>query len=464
MISTYDVTNQMYGDDVAASRTSPRAWSVDAEQATLGACLLSADAIATIRELHLAPEHFADRTHQAFFRAILALDDAGTVVDPLTVTDWLVTRGESDDIRDAANIIADSVMSANAVANYAAIVLEFSQRRVLQKTADTLASAALDRRNSVADALDFAEQQLHAARPANSVGVQAVKSLIVPAMQLLEERTRAPGALTGIPTPFDALNDMTLGLHPCQLIVCAARPSIGKTAIAIQTAITACKAGHRVLFCSLEMSASELFERIWSIESAVPLMAIRGGTVTDYQTRMLATAAQTIKGWRLGIDDMAGASIGEIRSRARRANPSGKEPIGLIIVDYLQLVSCSADNRQNEVAAVSRGLKALAKELRVPVLALSQLSRQVELRGKDAEPQLSDLRDSGAIEQDADVVLFLHRPTKGQPNDTGQALAILAKQRQGPLGRIPLQFRGSIAAFDTGVPPHGYGRVHEDAA
>ena len=156
---------------------------------------------------------------------------------------------------------------------------------------------------------------------------------------------------------------------------------------------------------------------------------------------------------------MAGASIGEIRSRARRSNPSGKQPIGLIIVDYLQLVSAHADNRQNEVAAVSRGLKALAKELRVPVVALSQLSRGVELRGKDAEPQLSDLRDSGAIEQDADNVIFLHRPKKGQPDDDGHAFALLAKQRQGPLGRITLQFRGNIAAFDTGVPPEGFGRV-----
>lgn len=248
MIATYEVTNRLFGGEVSASRTLPRAWSLDAEQATIGSLLLSADAIATVRELHLAPEHFADRTHQQFLRAVYALDEAGTVVDPLTVADWLVTQGESDDIRDAANQLTDSVAMASAVAHYAKIVLEYAQRRTLQKTADGLATAALDRRIGVTEALDHAEQQLFAARPSQSVGVQSVKSLILPAMQLLEDRTRTPGALTGIPTPFAELDRLTLGLHSGQLTILAARPSVGKTAVAIQSAITACKAGHRVLF------------------------------------------------------------------------------------------------------------------------------------------------------------------------------------------------------------------------
>lgn len=459
MIGTYAITDRLFGDGVEATRASARAWSVDAEQSTIGACLLSRDAVAAIRELHVAPEHFADRTHQAFCRAIFALDDAGTVADPVTVADWLVTHGESESIRDAATALVDGVMTATAVTHYAAIVLDYAHRRRLQSTADSLATAALDRRIGVSEALDHAEQLLFAARPSQSVGIQPARSLILPAMERLESRRRAPGAVTGVPTPFAELDRLTLGWQPSQLTILAARPSVGKTAVALQAAITACKAGYRVLFCSFEMSAEELFERLWSMEACVPLMAIRGGTTTDYQMARLAHAATVIKHWRLGIDDMPGATIGEVRSRARRANPSGKDKIGLIIVDYLQLVSASADNRQNEVSAVSRGLKGLAKELRVPVLALSQLSRAMEIRGKEAEPQLSDLRDSGAIEQDADNVLFLHRPKKGQPDDDGQAMGILGKQRQGPLGRIPLQFRGSIAAFDTGVPPEGYGRT-----
>lgn len=459
MIATYDVTDRLFGDGVSATRSSARAWSVDAEQGVIACCLFGPEVIAEVRERHLAPEHFADRTHQQVFRAILSLDDAGSVADVITVSDWLVTHGESEAIRETVSQLGDAVPSATGVAHYAAIVRDYAQRRMLQQTADSLATAALDRRVGVSDALDHAEQLLFAARPAQSVGIQSAKSLIVPAMERVELRRRSPGAVTGIATPFAELDRLTLGWQPSQLTILAARPSVGKTAVALQIAMRACQDGHRVLFFSLEMSAEELFERLWSMDACVPLQAIRSGQLSDYQLTRLAQSTGRIAKWRLGIDDACGASIGEMRSRARRANPSGKEPIGLIVADYLQLVSAPAENRVNEVSAISRGLKGLAKELRVPVVALSQLSRGVEMRGKDAEPQLSDLRDSGAIEQDADNVLFLHRPKKGQPDDEGHALAILAKQRQGPLGRIPLQFRGSIAAFDTGVPPEGYGRV-----
>jgi replicative DNA helicase len=459
VIATYEVTERLFGDGVSATRSSARAWSVDAEQGALCCCLQSPDAIVTARELQLAPEHFADRTHQGVFRAILALDDAGTLADPITVSDWLITHGESAEIRQVILGLMDVVPGATGLAHYAGIVRDYAQRRMLQQTADSLAAASLDRRVGISEALDHAEQLLFAARPAQSVGIQSAKSLILPAMERVEVRRTSPGAVTGIATPFAELDRLTLGWQPSQLTILAARPSVGKTAVALQIAMKACQAGHRVLFFSLEMSAEELFERMWSMDACVPLQAIRSGQLNDFQMTRLAQSTKRIATWRLGIDDACGASIGEMRSRARRANPSGKEPIGLIIADYLQLVSAQAENRVNEVSAVSRGLKALAKELRVPVVALSQLSRGVEMRGKDAEPQLSDLRDSGAIEQDADNVLFLHRPKKGQPDDEGHAMAILAKQRQGPLGRIPLQFRHSIASFDTGTPPEGYGRV-----
>lgn len=459
MIGTYELTNRLFGDGVSATRTAQRAWSCDAEQGAIACCLLGPDAVAEMRESHLAPEHFADRTHQGVYRAILALDDAGTLADPITVSDWLITHGESEDIRGVVGALADAVPVATGGAHYAGIVRDYAQRRMLQQTADALATASLDRRIGISDALDHAEQLLFAARPAVSIGIQSAKSLIHPAMERVEIRRRSPGAVTGLATPFAELDRLTLGWQPSQLTILAARPSVGKTAMALQIAMRACQDGHRVLFFSLEMSAEELFERLWSMDACVPLQAIRGGQLSEFQMARLAQSASRIAKWRLGIDDACGASIGEMRSRARRANPSGKEPIGLIIADYLQLVSAHAENRVNEVSAVSRGLKGLAKELRVPVVALSQLSRGVEMRGKDAEPQLSDLRDSGAIEQDADNVIFLHRPKKGQPDDEGHALAILAKQRQGPLGRLPLQFRASIAAFDTGVPPEGYGRV-----
>lgn len=451
MIGTYDLTDRTHGDEGTATRQQRRGWSRDAEAQTLGACLMSVEAVAACRALQLRPEQFADRTHAAIFRAVLALDDAGTVTDSLSVAQRMMVDGATD--HDATygmlTALEDGVPSAHAVSSHAAIVQEYAQRRMLQATADSLGAAALDPRVGIGPALDHAEQLLFAARPAHSVGVQSLRALLPAIMEGIEAKARAPGQVTGVQTPFPALDRATFGWQPGQLVIVAARPSVGKTAFALQCATTAAKAKTRVLFVSLEMSALELGERLAAQEAEVPLMAIRGGTLADHHWPRLAHAVATMAHWRLGIEDLAGASIGDMRSRARRVAPADGVPLGLVVVDYLQLMTAAnSENRQNEVSCISRGLKSMAKELRVPVIALSQLSRGIDTRGAGAEPQLSDLRDSGAIEQDADIVMFLHRPNKGKETDDGSAVLLVGKNRQGPLARIPLQFRAALAAFE----------------
>lgn len=428
-------------------RESRRTSSPQAEGMVVGACLLSGAAVATCRDLFLTPADFATRNYAALFAAVLAVEESGQTPEPLTVSQYLATQSETtaDDWYTLAAEVQDACPIADHVGQHVKIVKEYAQRRTLQATAHTLAEAATDQRIAIGDALDAAESMLYAARPTQQKGIQSIKAVMPEVIEGMRRKAASPDQVLGVPSAWPELNRLTFGWHPGQLIVIAARPSVGKTSFALQCAAAACMAGHRVLFESFEMSNSELGERLLAVHGRVPLMGVRAGQLSDDQWTRAMRAEKQIRGWRLGLHDVAGASIGEVRTTARRANPNGKDAIGLVIVDYLQLVSASADSRQNEVSAVSRGLKAMGKELGCPVIALSQLNRGVEQRGKDAEPQLSDLRESGAIEQDADVVIALHRPDKENP----EALALLLKNRQGPVGRIPLQFRKSCAAFDV---------------
>lgn len=448
-----------YGQDrqVAQLRIPPH--SIEAESSVLGGLLLDNGAWDRVGDL-LMEGDFYRYEHRMVFGAIGALINASKPADVITVFEQLQNQGKAEDIGGLAylNSLAQYVPSAGNIRRYAEIVRERSILRKLVSASDEISTNAFNPKGRpVAAILDEAEQKIfnigeEGAR--TKQGFQAMDSLVVALLDRVQEMADNPNDVTGVPTGFYDLDRMTAGFQAGDLIVLAARPSMGKTALAINIAEhVALNEGLPVAVFSMEMGAAQLAVRIVGSIGRIDQGHLRTGKLTDEEWPRLTEAIEKLRTISLHIDETAGLTSSELRANARRlSRQCGK--LGLIVVDYLQLMSGSSndgENRATELGEISRGLKMLAKELQCPVIALSQLNRSVEQR-PDKRPMMSDLRESGAIEQDADIIMFIYRDeyyTKDACKEPGVAEVIIAKQRNGPTGVVKLAFLRHITKFES---------------
>ncbi|MFM8563087.1 MAG: replicative DNA helicase [Acidimicrobiia bacterium] len=439
-----------------ATRVPPH--NLNAEESLLGAMLLSRDAVNTAAESGVGVEHFYKPAHQHVFDAMRSLLTIGEPIDPVTVADELRRVGLLDEIGglDFLLQLQNSTPVIGNVGRYAKIVLDTASLRRLIGVASEIAEIAYTEPDDVTKALDEVESRVFAVAEQRVVdSTKPLRELLEEASDELEKRFESKVQLTGMPTGFTDLDAKILGLQKSSLVIVGARPAMGKTAFALNVATNvAQKSGLPVLIFSLEMSHSELTMRILSSEAGVESSKLRTGNLSVSEWTMINNAIGRLDQQLIFLDDNPRVTVMEIRAKARRlkAKYGG---LGLIVIDYLQLMSGhGAENRQLEVSEISRNLKILAREMEVPVVALSQLSRQLETR-QDKRPQLSDLRESGSLEQDADIVMFLHRPEmyrgeKGESaenTEKGIAEVILSKHRSGPTGTVKLVFMAETTRF-----------------
>lgn len=423
--------------------------AVEAEQAVLGGMFLSKDAIDIAVEL-LHDSYFYRPAHRKIFKAIISLYERNEPADLVTVSDELANRGQLDDVGGRAYLtgLIDATPGISNIEHHARIVLEKATRSMLIDTANAIIYKANENGNNLDELLDAAENSIFSIKDKKLRRVcSPVKDLLPEVYDEIETHTRT-GEISGLPSGFSDLDDLTSGFQDSDLVVIASRPSVGKTAFSLNIAEhLATKNGVPVMIFSLEMSNKQLVQRMLCTRARVPSHRVRAGRLSDEQWTTLSMAVGPLSEAPIFIDDTPTMTVLEMRAKARRIK--SREDIRLIIVDYMQLIQGlkGAENRQQEITFISRSLKAMARELAIPVIALSQLSRQVELRGKEARPQLSDLRESGAIEQDADMVIFIHRPRDSQGHLGKDAEVIIGKQRNGPTGVVDLVFVKEYARF-----------------
>lgn len=425
-------------------------YSLEAEQSVLGSMIIDKDAIAAASEV-LAGEDFYSDAHREIYDAMLVLYEQGKPVDLITLTETLRQRGTLEGI--GAAYITELSMAVPSTANvkyYIRIVEEKAILRRLIKASNEIIQDSYEAQQDVDLILDDAEKRIFKiSERRGREDFEPIKMALLDAYAKIEELSKNKGKIIGVPTGFTDFDLMTTGFHPSDFVLIAARPSMGKTSFAMNIAQNAAvKENIPVAIFSLEMSKDQLVQRMLSSEANVELQKIRTGELEDTDWIKLVQAAGPLSQAPIFIDDTPGISVMEMRSKARRLKL--EHGLGMIVIDYLQLMSGRgrAENRQQEISEISRSLKALARELEVPVVTLSQLSRGPEARS-DHRPMLSDLRDSGAIEQDADVVIFLYRDEYYNPDTEKQniAEAIIAKQRNGPTGTVELVWLGQFTKF-----------------
>jgi replicative DNA helicase len=425
--------------------------NVEAEQSVLGSMLLEKEVISTITEI-LKCEDFYREDHREIFEAIMDLIDRAEPVDLITVSEQLKLRGTLENVGGLdylANIASSVPTTANAK-HYAKIVEEKSILRNLIRTSSEIVNMGFEASEEVSYVIDRAEKGIFdILQKRNLQGFAHIKDILVDTFSKLEELYNNKGHITGIPTGFADLDFKTAGLQNSDLILIAARPAMGKTAFALNIAQYAAVHAHvPVAIFNLEMSKEQLVNRMLSNEAMVDSQKMRTGKLEDDDWQKMAKALGPLSGAPIYIDDTAGTNIMEIRAKSRRLKL--EKNIGLIVIDYLQLMQGRGknENRQQEISEISRSLKILAKELNVPIVTLSQLSRGPESRA-DHRPMLSDLRESGAIEQDADIVMFLYRDDYYNPDTDKKNIAevIIAKQRSGSTGTIELVWLGQYTKF-----------------
>jgi replicative DNA helicase len=423
--------------------------------------LMDQDAVMRAAETLDDSMFYAER-HRRVYRAMIGLTETGSVVDPLTLADELARRGELEAAggKDYIGFLVDVVPTAANVEYHARIVREKALLRRLIEASTSIVQSAFEGKNTADELLDEAESRIfHVGQQRGREGFTRIKELLWPTMERIEALQRGGKTVTGVPTGFADLDELTSGFQPADLVVIAARPSMGKTALTLNIAQhAAIEAQVPIAFFSLEMSKESLVQRMLTSEARVDAQRLRKGMLRDDDFPRLARAAGILSSAPVYIDDTPGIGMLEMRSKARRLKADAD--LGLIIVDYLQLMQgpANSESRQQEVSTISRSLKSLAKELGVPVVALSQLSRAPEQRaGEDkGRPQLSDLRESGAIEQDSDVILFIYRPEvyfgpvdKDGNSLEGRAEIIVGKQRNGPIGSVNLFFHKQYTRFES---------------
>ncbi|MCB0505514.1 MAG: replicative DNA helicase [Cyclobacteriaceae bacterium] len=442
--------------------------ALELEEAVLGALMLEKDALSSIADI-LKPEVFYKDAHRLIYEGILYLFNDSQPVDLLTVTNQLRKDGTLEAVGGAYAVTAltTKVNSAANVEYHARIIIEMAIKRELIRVAGEIQREAFEDTTDVFDLLDKTEGSLFEISEQNiRKNYQDMRTIMTEALGELEARQKHTDGLTGVPSGFSELDRVTSGWQPSDLIIIAARPGMGKTAFVVSAMRNAAvDFGKPVAIFSLEMSSVQLVNRLISAESELESEKIKKGNLADYEWQQLLHKTEKISKSPIFIDDTPALTILELRAKCRRLK--SQHDVQLIIIDYLQLMSAdsrSGGNREQEIASISRALKGLAKELNVPVIALSQLSRAVETRGGDKRPQLSDLRESGSIEQDADMVMFLYRPeyyglnedAEGMPT-TGMGEVIIAKHRNGSLDNVKLKFIGKFTKFTDMDFHSGYG-------
>ncbi len=432
--------------------------ALELEEAVLGAIMLEKEAILQVIDI-LRPECFYKDQHQKVFQAIIDLTSANKAIDLLTVTEELRRKKQLEEIGGPVYVsqLTSRVASASHLEFHARIVAQKHIQRELIRVSSEIMSRAFDEGADVDDLLDYSEAELFNIGQGNiKKESQKVNVLIKEAITQMQEASKRADSLIGIPSGFTKLDRLTNGWQKSDLVIIAARPSMGKTAFVLSMARNVAVDHNRaVAIFSLEMSSMQLVNRLIVSETELPSNRIRNGKLADFEWEQLDYKIKKLVEAPVFIDDTPAISIFELRAKARRLKRQFN--IELLIIDYLQLMTGTPDtrgNREQEVSTISRALKGIAKELDIPVIALSQLNRSVEIRSGTKRPQLSDLRESGAIEQDADMVIFIHRPEKyGLLEDEngnslrGIAEIILAKHRNGPIGDIFLKFKDEFAKF-----------------
>ncbi len=426
--------------------------SIEAEQSVIGSMIMDKDAIMIAVEM-IGPEDFYGSQYGILFEAMRELYSADKPVDIVTLQTKLKEKNvqpELYSIEFIREIVAAVPTSAN-IRYYANIVKEKSMLRELIKANEEIAGICYTERESVDEVMNLAEKRIFNLTQSRAAGdFVPINQVVVDAIEKIEAASKAGGSITGIPTGFNDLDLQTAGMQPSDLILIAARPSMGKTAFVLNLAQhMALRKNVTTAIFSLEMSKVQLVNRMLSLESKVDAQNLRTGNLEDSDWERLIESAEVIGSSNLIIDDTPSISISELRSKCRKYKMNNN--LGIVIIDYLQLMTLggkSAESKQLEVSEISRSLKAVARELNVPVIALSQLSRAVEQR-PDHRPMLSDLRDSGAIEQDADVVMFLYRDDYYNKESEKKNIAevIIAKQRNGPIGTVELAWLPQYTKF-----------------
>ncbi|OQQ73042.1 replicative DNA helicase [Ligilactobacillus salivarius] len=452
-------------NDIMTDNLPPQ--NIEAEQAVLGAIFLNTDALADAME-YVEADDFYRRAHQILFQAMVDLNNDGEAIDVLTVQNYLTTNNQLDDVGGVAYIaeLATSVPTAANAGYYAKIVEEKSMLRRLISTATNIITQANNGDDDVPSLLDSAERQImDVSERRNRSGFREIKDVLNETLSDIDRLSQQSEDITGLPTGYREFDKMTAGLQPDNLIILAARPAVGKTAFALNIAQNvATSTDTSVAIFSLEMSAESLVNRMLCAEGSINANHLRTGQLDEGEWQNLIVAMGALSNTSIFIDDTPGIKMAEIRAKCRRLAKE-KGNLGLVVIDYLQLIEGSnKESRQQEVSEISRQLKKLAKELSVPILALSQLSRGVEQR-QDKRPVLSDIRESGSIEQDADIVAFLYRDdyyergeSKSEEDsddqdslnqDVGEVELIIEKNRAGARGTVKLLFIKSYNKFSN---------------
>lgn len=428
--------------------------NLDAEASLLGAVLIDEDVLTRISD-SVTADDFYEKRHKAIFSAMIKLYEMHKPVDMLTLSDQLKKREELEEVGgiDYLTELTNMVPTAANAEHYAEIIVQAAMRRRLIKAAGEIAEYGYEEDQMVGELLEKAEAEIFAVSDKSLRNdLVSLEQILGESFDRLDELHKNKGKIRGVPTGWRDLDGMTAGLQRSDLIILAARPAMGKTTLVTNLAYNvATKAKQAVLFFSLEMSKEQLVDRMLADAAGVDSWNIRTGNLSDEDFEKISTAMGEMAEAPIFIDDTPGVSVLEMRTKARRQ--SHTNPLGLIIIDYLQLMQGSGkhgDNRVQEVSEISRGLKLIARELNVPVIALSQLSRSVENRSPQI-PQLADLRESGSIEQDADIVMFIYREAYYQPETERQNITdlIIAKHRNGPVGKVELYFHPERLKFLT---------------
>ena len=431
--------------------------SIEAETAVLGSILINSDSINRVVEI-LEPDDFYSPKNKLIYEAAFNLNSQNKPVDGVSLTEYFKSRNQLDEIGGVeylGELGLDTVLSSN-IEYYAQIIKENSLKRKLVNAGSNIIEEVF--KNPEAEvSLEIAEKAIfEIAQKKSSQDVQLIPNLLIETVEQLEYRFNNKGTCTGIPSGFYDLDAMLAGFQKSDLIILAARPSMGKTAFALNIAQNiGVRQKVPVLIFSLEMAASQLTNRILCSEAEIDAQRARTGELNAQEWEKIADVMNQLHEAPILIDDSTGITLSDIRAKARRIKTKYPD-LGLVIIDYLQLIEDkSTQDRNQAISGISRGLKALARELAVPIIAISQLSRKVEDR-QDKVPMMSDLRESGAIEQDADVIMFVHRPEyydKENPELKNKAQIIIAKQRNGPVGDVNLLYFGSTTKFKNKMKP-----------
>lgn len=426
--------------------------SIEAENSVLGAILISKEGITRVAEF-LRPEHFYDPAHQSIYQAILELYEKREPLDVVTLAEQLKKNRKLTQVggSEALTELVDSVPTASHIEHYGRLVKDFWIKRRLIDAAANATEMVFDPARPTGELLDQVEQKIFAlSQMEDRRGFISVKDALAESFDRLDELQRTQTGLRGIPSGFNDLDNALAGMQPSNLLILAARPGIGKTTLALNISqYAAVTARIPVGYFALEMSQEEMVDRMLIAQADVDAWKFKTGRFSEADFNKLSEAFGILAEAPMFIDDTPALSVMEMRTKARRLK--AEHNVGLLVVDYLQLArSRNLENRVQEVSEISQGLKNLARELKVPILALSQLSRAVEHRGH-ARPQLADLRESGAIEQDSDVVMFLYRENE---DDRENVILDIQKHRNGPLRKLNLFFKGDRIRFFSSAPKH----------